>query len=83
MKMTWLLEPDMFTPYSAALIAEIRSQGHVVLTVPTFYTSLEWGDTDRYYDDFAPKGSCFRLSNPNSADRAVETYHPPTGGSQL
>lgn len=58
MNVTWILEPDMFTPYADALAAEIALQGHIVQTVPGFYTSLEWGDTSRYYIDFAPEDSC-------------------------
>lgn len=58
MNVTWVLEPDTFTPYHQRLVTEIESQGHVVRTVPAFYNSLEWSDTSRYYDDFSPAGSC-------------------------
>ncbi len=58
MNVTWILEPDMFTPYADALISEVKSQGHIVRTVPAFYASLDWGDTSRYYIDFAPEDSC-------------------------
>jgi len=58
MNVTWILEPDMMTSYRHQLVEEIESQGHVVQIVPKFYTSLDWGDTNRYYNDFAPEGSC-------------------------
>ncbi|MCA9178794.1 MAG: ATP-grasp domain-containing protein [Planctomycetales bacterium] len=58
MSVTWIIEPDVCAAYCDSLVAEIASQGHVHKTIPAHYTSLDWGDTSRYYDEFAPKGSC-------------------------
>ena len=58
MNVTWILEPDMIGSYCQPLVAEIESQGHIAEIIPTFFTNLDWGDTDRYYDDFAPKQCC-------------------------
>ena len=58
MNVTWILEPDMIGSYSPSLVDEIESQGHKVEIVPTFFTNLDWGDTHRYYDDFAPQQNC-------------------------
>ena len=58
MNVTWILEPDMIGSYCQSLVDEIESQGHIAEIIPTFFTNLDWGDTNRYYDDFAPQQSC-------------------------
>jgi ATP-grasp domain, R2K clade family 3 len=58
MSVTWILEPDMCATYYKTLVAEIALQGHLLQEIPAYYTTIDWGDTDRFYKDFSPKGSC-------------------------
>lgn len=48
----------MIGAYYGALVNAIESQGHTAQIIPRFYSTLDWGDTNRFYLDFAPKGSC-------------------------
>ena len=58
MQVTWILEPDTLYSYHDKLASEVIEQGHSVVTIPRYFSSLQLGDTSRYYDELAPMDSC-------------------------
>jgi hypothetical protein len=58
LKVSWLIETDLFPEYAESLLAALRAQGHVAKAVPELLIQYRWQDVGCSYRSLFAEGEC-------------------------